>query len=84
MKPKNCSGSPLTRTQKGAGLSDKSMRNHPAWIIKCKVKDFLANWRYAFNILGLIYGFNNIPPIDNKLGPTNMVPMASKTWVLKQ
>ena len=25
-----------------------------------------------------------IPPINNKLGPTNMAPMASKTWVLKQ
>ena len=25
-----------------------------------------------------------IPPINKKLGPTNMAPMASKTWVLKQ
>ena len=25
-----------------------------------------------------------IPPINNKLDPTNMSPMTSKTWVLKQ
>ena len=25
-----------------------------------------------------------IPPINNKLGPTNMAPMVSKIWVLKQ
>ena len=24
-----------------------------------------------------------IPPINTKLGPTNMAPMDSKTWVLK-
>ena len=25
-----------------------------------------------------------IPPISNKLGPSNMAPMASKTWVLRR
>ena len=30
----------LTRTQKAAGPSVGSMRNHPAWIVKCKFKDF--------------------------------------------
>ena len=31
-------------------------------------------------VLFMVY----IPPINNKLGPTNMAPMASKTWILKQ
>ena len=48
---------PLTRTQKAAGPRDESTRNHPAWIVKCKVKDFLATWRYAFN-MRLIYGLH--------------------------
>ena len=46
---------PLTRTQKAAGPRDESTRDHPAWIVKCKVKDFWATWRYAFN-MRLIYG----------------------------
>ena len=45
----------LTRTQKTAGPSEESMGNHPAWIVKCKFKDFRTTWRYVFNIL-LIYG----------------------------
>ena len=39
----------LARTQKAAGPSEESMWNHPARIVKCKFKDFLATWRYAFN-----------------------------------
>ena len=73
MKPKNVSDH-LTRTQK-AGPREESVRNHPAWIVEWKFKDFRATWRYVLNIL-LIYGY--ISPIDNKLGPTNMAPMASK------
>jgi len=55
MKPKNCSGGHLTRTQKAAGPLDESMPSHPAWIVKCKLKDFWAAWRYAFK-MQLIYG----------------------------
>ena len=55
MKPKNFSGGHLTRTQKAADPSEESMRNHPAWTVKCKFKDFRATWRYVFNIL-YIYG----------------------------
>lgn len=40
VEAKNCSGGHLTKTQKAAGPSDQSLRNHPAWIIKCKFKDF--------------------------------------------
>jgi len=48
---KNFSGCHLTRTQKAAGPSEESMRNHPAWIVKCTVKDVRATRRYVFNIL---------------------------------
>ena len=41
MTPKNFSGGHLTRTHK-AGPNDESMRNHRAWIVKCKFKDFRA------------------------------------------
>ena len=40
MKPKNCSGGHLTRTQKAADPSEESMQNHPAWIVKCKCRIF--------------------------------------------
>jgi len=81
MKPKNCSGGHLTRTQSAADPSEESMRNNPPWIVRWKFKDFRTTWRYAFNIR---FNFFFISPINNKLGPTNMAPMASKTWVLKQ
>ena len=48
---KNFSGCHLTRTQKAAGPSEESMRNHPAWIVKCTVKDVRATRRYVFNML---------------------------------
>ena len=47
------------------------MQNLPAWIVKCKFKDFRATWRNVFNIL-LINFMVYITPINNKLGPTNM------------
>ena len=55
MKPKNFSGGHLTRDQKAAGPGEESMRNHPTWIVKCKLKNLRATWSYALNIL-LIYG----------------------------
>ena len=58
MKAKNFSGSHLTRTKKAAGPKEGSMRNHPAWIVKWKFKDFRASWRYVFNIF-LIYGLHS-------------------------
>ena len=48
---KKFSSGHLTRTQEAADPSEESIRNHPAWIVKCKFKDFRASWRYAFNIL---------------------------------
>ena len=55
-EPKKLSGGHLTRTQKAAGPSVESMRNHPVWIVKKrKFKDFRATWRYVFNIL-VIHG----------------------------
>ena len=59
------------------------MQNHPAWIVKCKFKDFRDTWRNVFNIL-LINFMVYITPINNKLGPTDMALMSSKTGVLKQ
>ena len=51
IKPKNCSGGHLTRTQKAEGSSEESMQNHSAWIVKCTFKDFGPTWRNV-----LIYG----------------------------
>ena len=51
---KNFSGSHPTKTQKAAAPSEESMRNHLAWIVKCKFKDFRTTWKYVFNML-LIY-----------------------------
>ena len=59
------------------------MRNHPAWIVKCKFLRILElrGGMYSTYFYCMIY----IRPIkSNKLGPTNMAPMASKTWVLKR
>ena len=56
------------------------MPSQPALIVECKFKDFRATWRYVFNILSFML---HIPSIHSKLGPTNMAPMISKTWVLK-
>ena len=55
-EPKKLSGGNLTSTQKAAGPSEESIRNHPVWIVKKrKFKDFRATWRYVFNIL-VIHG----------------------------
>ena len=72
---KKFSGCHLTRTQKAAGPSEESMRNLPAWTVKCKFKDVRATRRYVFNIL-LICGLYSS---NHKVGPTNMAPMPSPT-----
>ena len=38
VKPKDFSGGHLTGTQKAVGASGESMQNHPAWIVKCKLR----------------------------------------------
>ena len=45
MKAKYFSGGHLSRTQKAAGPGEESMRNDPAWIVKCTFKDFRTTWR---------------------------------------
>ena len=63
MKPKNLSGGHLTRTQKAAGPSEESMRNHPAWIVKCKFIRILELVGGLYSTYFQFMGF--IPPINN-------------------
>ena len=39
----------------------RSLRSHPAWIVKFKFKNFRSTWRYVFNIL-LMYGLYSSYP----------------------
>ena len=73
----NCSGGHRSRTQKATNPSEESMRNHPAWIITCKFKDFRATWRHVFlHIFYLSFIF--------LLSITNWVLPIWRRWLLKQ
>ena len=80
MKPKNFSGGHLTRTQKAAGPNEESMRlQHGLSNASLRISELLKGI-YSTYFKFMVY----ISPISGKLGLTNMAPMASKTWVLKQ
>ena len=80
MKSKNFSGGHLTRTQKAAGPSEESIRNHREWIVKYKLIRILEliGGLYSTCFRFMVY----IPPISKKLSLTNMALMASKTFNL--
>ena len=64
------------------GLVKKANAKSPGMDCQMQVWGFLSNLEGMHSTYFLFLGY--IPPINIKLGPTNMAPMASKTWALKQ